>query len=114
MGWTWGRGRNKNKVGASVKVGLGVWVWIGIGIGVGVVISFMKSVLHGFIHFLFLLDIFFIYISNVFPFFVFPTKNVISHLSYPCSQSILSHFPVQVFPYTAESNLSRTTGLSSL
>jgi hypothetical protein len=56
--------------------------------------------------FSFLLDIFFIYISNVIPFPGLPSEN-------PLFSPIHSHFPVLAFPYTGAWSLLRTKGLSS-
>jgi hypothetical protein len=46
----------------------------------------------------FLLDIFFIYISNVIPFSGFPTKSPLSHTSSPCSPT--HPLLALAFPYT--------------
>ena len=46
----------------------------------------------------FLLDIFFIYISNIIPFSSFPSKNPLS--SPPAPQPTHSHFLALAFPYT--------------
>jgi hypothetical protein len=48
--------------------------------------------------FWFLLDIFFIYISNVIPFSGFPSEKTLS--SPPAPQPTNSHFLAQAFPYT--------------
>jgi hypothetical protein len=48
----------------------------------------------------FLLDIFFIYISNVIPFPSFPSKNFLSPSLSPCSPTHLLPFLVLAFPYT--------------
>jgi hypothetical protein len=47
----------------------------------------------------FLLDIFFIYISNVIPFPSFHSKNPLSSLPSPCSPTHLLPFLVLAFPY---------------
>jgi hypothetical protein len=49
---------------------------------------------------LFLLDIFFIYISNVIPFTGFPSKIPLSHPPPHAHQPTPSCFPVLAFPYT--------------
>jgi hypothetical protein len=49
---------------------------------------------------LFLLDIFFIYISNVIPFPSYPSKHPLSSPPPPAPQPTHSHFLAQVFPYT--------------
>jgi hypothetical protein len=61
---------------------------------------------------LFLVDIFFIYISNVIPFPGFPSEN-----PYPISPSSVpqpthSCFPVLAFPYNMALSLHMTKGLS--
>jgi hypothetical protein len=48
----------------------------------------------------FLLDIFFIYISNVIPFSSFPSENPLFPLPSPCSPTYPLPFPVLAFPYT--------------
>jgi hypothetical protein len=48
----------------------------------------------------FLLDIFFIYISNVIPFPGFPSKNALSPPSFLCSPTHTLPFLVLAFPYT--------------
>jgi hypothetical protein len=59
----------------------------------------------------FLLDIVFIYISNVIPFPGFPSENLISP---PCAhQPTHSHFLALAFPYSGALNLHRIKGLSS-
>jgi hypothetical protein len=52
--------------------------------------------------FIFLLDIFFIYISNVIPFPGFPSENPLPHslLPPPVHQSTHSCFLALAFPYT--------------
>jgi hypothetical protein len=71
------------------------------------------------IFFFFLLDIFFIYISNVFPFPGFLFRNPLSHLSFPVSMRVLLHslthssLPALAFPYTRALNPLRPKGLSS-
>jgi len=68
---------------------------------------------------LFLLDIFFIYISNVIPFSGFPFANPYPIPSPPVSMRVLSHPPIPsrlptlAFPYTGVSSLRRAKGLSS-
>jgi hypothetical protein len=47
-----------------------------------------------------LLNIFFIYISNVIPFPGFPSENPLCSLLSPCSKPILSLFLTLAFPYT--------------
>jgi hypothetical protein len=56
---------------------------------------FMKKTTTQAIVFLFLLDIFFIYIKNVIPFLSFPSKNTLS----PAPQPTHSLFPALAFPY---------------
>jgi hypothetical protein len=53
-----------------------------------------------FFSFLFSLDIFFIYITNVIPFPGFPSKNPLSDPSPPDHQSTHSHFLALASPYT--------------
>jgi hypothetical protein len=48
----------------------------------------------------FLLDIFFIYISNVFPIPGFPSENPLSILPPPAHKPTHSHFPALALPYT--------------
>ena len=50
--------------------------------------------------FLLLLDIFFIYISNVIPFPSFPSENPLSSPSPPAPQPTYSYFLALAFPYT--------------
>ena len=79
-------------------------------VGVGVSLSFF---------FFFLLDIFFIYISNIIPFPGFSFENHLSHPPSPCfyeGVSPLFHplpLPSLAFPYTGASSFQRTKGLSS-
>jgi hypothetical protein len=47
----------------------------------------------------FLLDIFFIYISNIIPFPSFPSENPLSPPRSPCSPTHPLPFPVLAFPY---------------
>jgi hypothetical protein len=63
----------------------------------------------------FLLDILFIYISNVIPFPSFSSWNSLPILPPPASVRVLthSHFPALAFPYNGASKLHRTKGLSS-
>jgi hypothetical protein len=49
---------------------------------------------------IFLLDIFFIYISNVIPFPSFPSKNPLYFPVSPCSPTHPLPFPVLAVPYT--------------
>ena len=48
----------------------------------------------------FLLDIFFIYISNVIPFPSLPSENPLFPSPSPCSPTYPYLFPVLAFPYT--------------
>jgi hypothetical protein len=48
----------------------------------------------------FLLDIFFIYISNAIPFASFPSENPLSPPLSPCSLTLPLPFLVLAFPYT--------------
>ena len=57
--------------------------------------------------FIFLLDIFFIYISNVIPFPGFPSENPLFHASASAHQPTHSSFPVLAFPYTRALSLLR-------
>jgi hypothetical protein len=61
----------------------------------------------------FLLDIFFIYISNVIPFLSFLSENPLSFLPPPAPQPIDSSFLALAFPYTGAQNLRKTQGLST-
>jgi hypothetical protein len=61
---------------------------------------------------LFLLDIFFIYISNVIPFPTFPTEKPLSLLTSSSHQSAHSLFMALTVPYTGAYNLPRTNGVS--
>jgi hypothetical protein len=73
--------------------------------------SYMSTLyLHNFCFalFVFLLDIFFIYISNVTTFPGLFSENPLSHPS-PCS----SCFPTLAFPYTGPSSLHKVKGFSS-
>ena len=70
--------------------------------------------------FIFFLDIFFIYISNVFSFPGLPFRNPLSHTPSPCLYESASptppthpHPPALAFPYTGASNTLRPKGLSS-
>jgi hypothetical protein len=69
--------------------------------------------------FIFLLDIFFIYISNVSPFPVSPLEIPYSIPSLPASMRVFSYLSTHLcltalaFPYTGASSLHRTKGLSS-
>ena len=65
------------------------------------------------IYFYFLLDIFFIYISNIIPFPSFLSENPLSPRSSPCSPSYPLPLLVLAFPYTGTQNLHSTKGLSS-
>jgi len=61
---------------------------------------------------------FFIYISNIFPFPVLPFGNSLSHPSSPCLDKDApplthSHPPTLAFPYTGELNTLRPNDLSS-
>jgi hypothetical protein len=63
---------------------------------------------------LFLLNIFFIYISNVIPFPITPSKLPIPSPLYEGAPPFIhSHLPALAFPYTGASSLHRTKGLSS-
>jgi hypothetical protein len=53
-----------------------------------------------FFSFLFLIDIFFIYISNVVPFPSFPSENTLSPSPSPCLPTHPLPFLVLAFPYT--------------
>jgi hypothetical protein len=65
-------------------------------------------------YFILLLDIFFIYISNVISFPGFPSKKTTYPLlPPPAHQPTHSHFPALAFPYTGTYNLHRAKGLSS-
>jgi hypothetical protein len=85
--------------------------------------EWLQQVPQGFLQiitFLFLLDIFFIYISNVIPFPGFPSENPLSHLPpHIAFMRVLRHPPTHShltalkFPYTGTSNLHRTKCLSS-
>jgi hypothetical protein len=61
----------------------------------------------------FLLDIFFIYISNVISFPDFPSKKPLSDPPLPAHQPTHSCFPVLALPYIGASSLLMTKGLSS-
>ena len=67
----------------------------------------------------FLLDIFFIYISNIFPFLGLSFRNSLSHVPLPlwgCSPThppTHSLLPFLAFPYTGASNTLRPKGLFS-
>jgi hypothetical protein len=50
----------------------------------------------------FVLDIFFIYISNVITFPGFPSETPLSNPSPPAHQLTHSHFPLLAFPYTQD------------
>ena len=68
--------------------------------------------------FFFLLDILFIYISNIIPFLSFPSGNPLFPLSSPhvyegAHSRTHSRLPALEFPYTGASSLHRTKGLSS-
>jgi hypothetical protein len=69
--------------------------------------------------FFLLLDIFFIYISNVIPFPGFPSRNPLSHTLSPASVRVFSHpptysyLPTLAFPYTGASAPSLTPPLRS-
>jgi hypothetical protein len=65
------------------------------------------------VFFTFLLDNFFIYISNVIPFTGSPSKNLLSPSPPPDHQPTHSWFLAQAFPYAGALNLHRTKGLSS-
>jgi hypothetical protein len=63
----------------------------------------------------FLLDILFIYISNVITFPGFSSGKPLFHPPPPASMRVFSHhshLPTLVFPYTGASSLLRTKGLS--
>ena len=80
------------------------------------VLIFVRAFLFLFSFFFFLkflLDIFFIYISNVIPFAGFPSANSLSHPPPPAHQPIHSCIPVLACPYTGTSSLHRTKCLSS-
>ena len=62
---------------------------------------------------IFLLDTFFIYISNFIPFPSFPSENTLTHPYSVAHQPTYSHFPVLAVPYTGASSLLRTKGPSS-
>jgi hypothetical protein len=59
-----------------------------------------------------LLDILFIYISNVIPFPNLSPRNLLSHPP-PASMRVYTHPPTLTFPYTGASNLHGTKGLFS-
>jgi F0F1-type ATP synthase membrane subunit a len=61
----------------------------------------------------FLLDIFFIYISNIIPFASFPSKTPLSLPPPPAQQPTHSLFLALAIPYTGTYNLHRTKGFSS-
>jgi hypothetical protein len=61
----------------------------------------------------FLLDIFFIYISNFIPFPSIPSENPLSPPLSPCSPTHPLPFLVLAFPYTGTQSLHRPKGLSS-
>jgi hypothetical protein len=67
----------------------------------------------------FLLDSFFIYISNVFPFPGLPFRTLLSHPTSPASMRVAphspthSHLPVLAFSYTGALNTLRPNGCSS-
>ena len=61
---------------------------------------YWEIIFSGFIFLSFLLDIFFIYISNVIPFPSFPSKNPLSTPLSPCSPTYLFPFLILAFPYT--------------
>jgi hypothetical protein len=74
--------------------------------------------LSSFSFFSFKLNIFFIYISNVFSFPGLPFRNPLSHSPSPCLYEgapppIHSHLPTLAFLYTGASNTFRPKGLSS-
>jgi hypothetical protein len=60
-----------------------------------------------------LLDIFFIYISNVIPFPRFPLQNPYPIPPPPSHQPTHFHFPALAFPYTGASSLHKAKGVSS-
>jgi hypothetical protein len=69
--------------------------------------------------YLFLLNIFFFYISNVIPFPDYPiSPKPLSHPPYPASMRVLPHpptnslLPILKFSYTGVLRLNRTKGLS--
>jgi hypothetical protein len=61
----------------------------------------------------FLLDIFFIYISNIIPTIVYTPKIPYTLLPPPASHPTHPCFLAQSFPYTGAKNLNRTMRLSS-
>jgi hypothetical protein len=61
----------------------------------------------------FLLDIFFIYISNAIPFPSFLSDNPLYLPPLPASPPTHSHFLALASPYTGAYNLCKTKGLSS-
>ena len=73
---------------------------------------FLKYLL-SIVLFILLLNIFFIYISNVIPFPSFPSGTPLSHSSFPCFyESAPTHthplpFHLLAFPYTGASNFHR-------
>jgi hypothetical protein len=75
--------------------------------------SVRNEIIMHFVFSSFLLDIFFIYISNVIPFSGFPAENLYPIHSPPDHPSTHSCFPVLAFPYTGASNLLRIKGFSS-
>jgi hypothetical protein len=60
---------------------------------------------------IFLLNIFFVYISNIIPFPGFPLENPIFPPPSPSHQPIHSYFLALAFPYTGAFSLHRTKGL---
>jgi hypothetical protein len=85
------------------------------------VLLWVRGQLEGkfFFHFLLLLDIFFIYISNVIPFPGLSSKNPLSHPPSPCLYEgaphlpTHSHLPALAVPYNGASNTLRPKGRSS-
>jgi hypothetical protein len=85
--------------------------------------SFKTGYLKSWLLFFFflLLDIFFIYISNVIPFPCSPSGNTLSHPTSPCFckgtppsiHPLLPPPPSHGIPYTGASSFQRTKGLSS-
>jgi hypothetical protein len=71
-------------------------------------IRVFSHTLEDFICFLFILDIFFIYISNVFSFPGFPSENPLSYYPVPFYYEGFTYipyhssFPVLAFPYTGD------------
>jgi hypothetical protein len=76
----------------------------------------LESQAYIFTFFVVVVDIFFIYISNVFPFPGLPFGSPLSHPPSPCLYNGVpppthSHPPAVVFPYTGALNTLRPEGL---